>query len=184
MQIVKNMMKLMVVGLLMQHGVAQASWTYEELFGAKQARVVKYAGGAKRALFRDDNVIGDSNVINHYHALREGAEYLEKRKNVIKPWATLGLACLCYQESDCEKNDKDFYNSLDKNLSDEMIVQLNQKKLTPNGYVRPLLGYTGTFENITWQFNREQRVYQNRVVAATGVVLVSAVAGYLLANKK
>ncbi len=182
----KNITKLMVIGLLMQHGVANASWIYEELLGAKQARVLEYAGGRNRVLFRDDNLIGDSNVVQHYHTLLEGAQYLEKRKDAIKPWATLGLACLCYQESDSEKNDKYFYNSLDKNLSYEKIIQLNQ--MTNNshgwGHSRPLLGYTGTFENVTWQFDREQRIYQNRIVAATGVVLVSAVAGYLLANKK
>ncbi|MDP3787728.1 MAG: hypothetical protein Q8Q60_00240 [Candidatus Chromulinivorax sp.] len=183
----KSIAKLLVFGLLMQHGVANASWIFDDLLGGKQAQAVKYAGRANRTLL-GDNVTDDSNIVQHYHTLREGAEYLEKRKNAIEPWATLGLACLCYQKSNSAIIEENFYEFLkSENISDEEIVKLNQKQSiepSPNGYMRPLSGYTSTYENITWQFDREQKMYQNRIVAATGVVIVSAVAGYLLANKK
>ncbi len=202
----KNITELiMVIGLLMQYGVAQASWMNwinDELLGEEQARTVKcvvsrskfnhslmpHKAIAKAYLDFEksdlkDQKAYDERIKNIKEAYKQeevifiqetysnaccSAVYLEERRNFIRSFATFGLSCLYLPQSESEKKYQDFKTKFNTTEDRSRCIYSD--------------------ENIChWaieQFNREQRVYQNRVVAAAGVVLISAVAGYAWANKK
>ncbi len=141
-------------------------------------------------------------IEDQYYELSDNAQYLRQRRDAIKPYGCFGLHYLSLPINN--EVEKEYENSRTQLLTYVELMNFYRNPYEIGHACNYITAYENdrdcncmaaceidriynhitAYENAILQFNREQRVYQNRVVAATGVVLISVVAGYLLANKK
>ncbi|MDP3787729.1 MAG: hypothetical protein Q8Q60_00245 [Candidatus Chromulinivorax sp.] len=181
----KSMIKLLVFVLLMQHGVANASWISEELLGAKQARIVHDLKNPARL----DNLLCIADQARVYVEFQESdckdqeaydkkiknikenfdqqyvkdkynnaicdAAYLGERRDFIRHFGTLGLDCLSLSKSEKETRYQDFKAGFYTKKCNFVVD-------------------TNICHDAILQFDLEQRVYQNRIIAVGSIVAAVA----------